>query len=486
MARLHEDSDDDLPELSTVMADYACHDLPRSREASKVTPIAATQGQGQRDQSYQNKSAAGTRLQLLKGKVDNDFGDERKRIRRQVPLTVGLKNTILLNPPRTVSRDSRTILGSYATSGDQIGAIDLPKESRERTVKRGVDDGARALGRRRRLRPLDGDTDTPVSQSACNKIVDGESWIPTQSSSRRARSRAADSELATPGSTSTGSNALSLESVTNVVIGAVLGRSNSQQDDTRSNFKPRDSCGTVPPTEEGMFSNEPSAMLRLYRTSTRRSNIHADAMSSSPPRSRRRSPAKCAEGVRFTTPPATPSSCKLQSPKKHERIPPSPYRPSIDAFWSQDVVNEWNDEYSPKKVPNFGGPGPIVSVIDLDEEDELSPSTSPRKSPVKAPAKRDRKVIEAKKAFNEKKHGLARDFLKELDDVIAGGQVSSLAASTGGIHLNWSKKLNSTAGRANWRQEVVKPDRNGDAPTSKYHHHASIELAEKVIDNEGT
>lgn len=93
--------------------------------------------------------------------------------------------------------------------------------------------------------------------------------------------------------------------------------------------------------------------------------------------------------------------------------------------------------------------------------------------------------MEARKAFNEKKHGLAQAFLQELDDVVADGQIASLAASTGGVHLIWSKKLNSTAGRANWRQEVVRPNGNGEPPPpSKYRHHASIELAEKVIDNE--
>ena len=89
-----------------------------------------------------------------------------------------------------------------------------------------------------------------------------------------------------------------------------------------------------------------------------------------------------------------------------------------------------------------------------------------------------------KKAFNEKKHELARQFLKELDDVVVSGQIASLAASTGGVRLIWSKKLNSTAGRANWRQEVVRSTGNATPPVSKYRHHASIELAEKVIDDE--
>lgn len=98
--------------------------------------------------------------------------------------------------------------------------------------------------------------------------------------------------------------------------------------------------------------------------------------------------------------------------------------------------------------------------------------------------KKDKKALDAKKAFNGTKQELAREFLKELDDTVAGGRIASLAAATGGVHLIWSKKLNSTAGRANWRQEIVKPEESGKPPPSKYRHHASIELAEKVIDNE--
>ena len=98
--------------------------------------------------------------------------------------------------------------------------------------------------------------------------------------------------------------------------------------------------------------------------------------------------------------------------------------------------------------------------------------------------RRDKKALEAKKTFNEQRHGLAQQFLGELDDVVAGGKIASLTASTGGVHLIWSKKLNSTAGRANWRQEVIRTNSNGEPPASKYRHHASIELAEKVIDDE--
>ena len=80
-----------------------------------------------------------------------------------------------------------------------------------------------------------------------------------------------------------------------------------------------------------------------------------------------------------------------------------------------------------------------------------------------------------------------------------------MTASTGGIHLNWSNKLNSTAGRANWRREAVRGPSNtspskptstnhppnettatsqapGKSATVTYRHVATIDLATKVID----
>lgn len=147
-------------------------------------------------------------------------------------------------------------------------------------------------------------------------------------------------------------------------------------------------------------------------------------------------------------------------------------------------MNDWNDEYSPKKTPKGSRKLNLFSVGE-DDEAELSPSESPRKSPSKSP-KKDKRAIEQRKAFDAKKHGLAISFLKEIDDTTNGGKVAELAFSTGGIQIIWSKKLNSTAGRANWRREGCR-SKNGDATvfTTGYRHHASIELAEKVIDDEG-
>ncbi|KAI9844457.1 MAG: hypothetical protein M1837_005539 [Sclerophora amabilis] len=196
----------------------------------------------------------------------------------------------------------------------------------------------------------------------------------------------------------------------------------------------------------------------------------------SPPRS----PSRKSKQPSYVTPPGSPMKNKaiLESPSKQSRIPPSPHRPSMDTFWSQALVNDWNDQYSPKKTPRTRR----LRIADSDD-DEVSPSSSPRKSPVK---KKDRMAQEMKKAFNQTKHQVAESFLKELDEKVTGSQVTALAASAGGIQLVWSKKLNTTAGRANWRREAIRQHSGVEniAPTTIYRHRATIELAEKVIDNE--
>ena len=110
------------------------------------------------------------------------------------------------------------------------------------------------------------------------------------------------------------------------------------------------------------------------------------------------------------------------------------------------------------------------------------------------------KAKDAKKMFQKAKHEMAEAFLAELDNTITGGQLSRLAATTGGVKIEWTNKLNTTAGRANWRRETLRPKKtapvvsvedNPAAETSntattvaRVNHHASIELAEKVIDDE--
>jgi hypothetical protein len=109
-----------------------------------------------------------------------------------------------------------------------------------------------------------------------------------------------------------------------------------------------------------------------------------------------------------------------------------------------------------------------------------SPTLSPRKSPTKKTVKER----DAKKRFEAQKQELAKAFLQKLDDKITKGEIGQLTSNTGGVALIWSKKLNSTAGRANWRRETITKKYADGKIDRSYKHHANIELAEKVIDDE--
>jgi predicted SprT family Zn-dependent metalloprotease len=137
-------------------------------------------------------------------------------------------------------------------------------------------------------------------------------------------------------------------------------------------------------------------------------------------------------------------------------------------FWSQEFVDDWNDEHSPRKL------------LFPDASKSPSKGSLKKKDVIKTGSVRD-----TKRAFEKSKHEIAAKFLEELDSVITQGRLAELAASTGGIQLNWTNKLNTTAGRANWKRETVRttPAGCGEA-TITHRHRASIELAGKVIDDE--
>jgi len=234
----------------------------------------------------------------------------------------------------------------------------------------------------------------------------------------------------------------------------------------------------------------------------------------------------------YTTPPTTPpaSPTKLKSPsklhllspsKRGATIPTSPHRQSIDAFWSSDVINTWNDQYSPRKLPLTASPKKrgLARLLDFDiwsdsEDCEVGESdrtrsgtsssnpptptrcsSSPRKVPVspsKLSSPSKKAALEAKRAFESTRHTTAQALLTHLDTHITSGNLSRLSASTGGVQILWSKNLRSTAGRANWRRTVTKPStsspakpgQEGDVKPSIVQHYATIELAEKVIDSD--
>lgn len=111
-----------------------------------------------------------------------------------------------------------------------------------------------------------------------------------------------------------------------------------------------------------------------------------------------------------------------------------------------------------------------------------TPTPTPRRAV--PPSKGDRvSARQTRKNFEAAKCDTAAAFLKELDDTITGGRLAELAASTGGVKLKWNNKLNTTAGRANWRRETVRSGA-ADRAEVQHRHHASIDISEKVIDNE--
>lgn len=228
---------------------------------------------------------------------------------------------------------------------------------------------------------------------------------------------------------------------------------------------------------------------------------------SSPTPTKKRSPRKAPPISRPSTPPQLPSPSKLVSPsKKNARIPNAPnLRPSIDAFWDPEIVNDHNDKFSPskpllspRKQNLFKQLEQQIESINItdDESDAFpSPTTSPRKKQAQSPTKKALvdgstptvAVLRAqRKDFAARKHAIAEAFITEVDMAITNGRIAELSSNTGGINLIWSKTLKTTAGRANWRREQIRL-RTGPLPTDtcvEIRHHCSIELAEKVIDDE--
>jgi predicted SprT family Zn-dependent metalloprotease len=251
------------------------------------------------------------------------------------------------------------------------------------------------------------------------------------------------------------------------------------------------------------------------RPTSSESNAPLAVLTYSPTPTKQRSPYKAPPLSRPATPPlAPPSPSKLVSPsKKKPAIPKATDldgRPSLDAFWNPAAVNEWTDRHSPVKSKPVVSPKKQkwredivkmmegVALEDSSDEGYESPTTSPRKPVSRNPIKKKspnpgveaapnvKQLREQRKAFAERKHAIAEAFLIELDSTISGGRIMQLSKPTGGIKLVWSKTLKTTAGRANWRREQIRI-RTGALPSdtkAEIRHHCSIELAEKVIDDE--
>ncbi|KAI9861511.1 MAG: hypothetical protein M1824_002403 [Vezdaea acicularis] len=183
---------------------------------------------------------------------------------------------------------------------------------------------------------------------------------------------------------------------------------------------------------------------------------------------------------------------------------------STDAFWSQTQHHAWIETHSPSKTIPFTPrklfpPDHLSNATDLDS---LS-------SPLKPSPQKNKAELAAKRAFDATKHALAASFLQELDEKLTDGQVGRMAASGGGVRIEWSKKLTSTGGRAHWSRSLEKPrttsfttSSSSSTPSSTststtanttpppqpsptkphpapqvYKHTASIELSTKIVTN---
>ncbi|KAI4668707.1 uncharacterized protein J4E78_002535 [Alternaria triticimaculans] len=256
-----------------------------------------------------------------------------------------------------------------------------------------------------------------------------------------------------------------------------------------------------------------SSFAASSRPTSSASNGPLAILTYSPTPTKQRSPRKAPPISRPATPPlAPPSPTKLVSPSKKKPVIPKAAdldgRPSLDAFWNPAAVNDWTDRHSPAKqlvspkkqkwrddiVKMMEG----VALEDSSDEGYESPIESPKKkkptsrkpakekTPETEPIPNVKQIREQRKAFAERKHAIAEAFLIELDTTISSGRIHELSKPTGGIKLVWSKTLKTTAGRANWRREQIRI-RTGPLPTDtrvEIRHHCSIELAEKVIDDE--
>lgn len=145
----------------------------------------------------------------------------------------------------------------------------------------------------------------------------------------------------------------------------------------------------------------------------------------------------------------------------------------MDAFWDQGFIDDWNDEHSPKKQLFL----PSATTNSPNKKTTSSPTKKGEPNPTAAQRA-------ARKAFSDSKHEVATSFLVELDERITKGKISELSAATGGVRIEWANKLNTTAGRANWKRETIKQKgSSGETVSVQHKHHASIELSTKVIDD---
>ncbi|KAE8356886.1 SprT-like family-domain-containing protein, partial [Aspergillus coremiiformis] len=254
----------------------------------------------------------------------------------------------------------------------------------------------------------------------------------------------------------------------------------SPAEDAGADYAATDEAAESPADEDGSDEDDPSSQLQQDLDRFLGTFEHRPQSSK-------------LEQVNPGTPPASPSKNSLNSPTKGKaQIPPTPYRESVDAFWCQETTNDWIDRHSPRKLQNF--------LQDFEEADhevdsDIMPGSRATQQAAKAPSKtalkkaeieKKKAALARKKSFDNKKTAVAEDFFKVLDDQVTGGQIQAMAQETGGVQILWSKTLQTTAGRAQWKREKQRTSgtMSGTDGASSPRHCATIELAERIIDDE--
>ncbi|KAG5932374.1 hypothetical protein E4U59_007523 [Claviceps monticola] len=152
------------------------------------------------------------------------------------------------------------------------------------------------------------------------------------------------------------------------------------------------------------------------------------------------------------------------------------------------VIKLWEEKMhlaSSRSDNNYGSDldGHFFSSRGSDCQITSSGSTKPLAHLLIAPKNASRARL-SRETFQEMKQSLASAFLFELDEELTDGRIAELSRTTGGVKLTWTKSLNTTAGRANWRRETVREEQSDGKVLHRFIHHASIDLAEKIIDSE--
>ncbi|KZF18908.1 hypothetical protein L228DRAFT_55708 [Xylona heveae TC161] len=189
------------------------------------------------------------------------------------------------------------------------------------------------------------------------------------------------------------------------------------------------------------------------------------------------------------SPPNTKSPSKFSSAGSTSRLTPPQLYPkqrfSVKRKGNSPYVHKEGDDkfLSQTRIDKANDQDELVPLQDQGQNKDAVSRSSDKMAQHGINKRIDHLAGPNKRKFDQEKYDLGESFLTELDLKITGGKIAELTASGGGVRLVWSKKLNTTAGRANWKREVINSGTANSNRSAQYRHHASIELAEKVINN---